>query len=93
MKRCRPWLRGAEYITQQVMDIVKTALLRYPVEKTDGIWGCLLSSFRSVMKCRGGSQHKQAHSGGKNRALKAGTSADLSVDIDDYSACLASTSA
>ena len=32
---------------------------------------------------------QQAHNGGKNRALETGTSVDLSVDVDDYNACLA----
>ena len=75
---------------EQMMDIVKTAFLRYPVEKIDGIWGCLFNNFRSIMKCRGSNQYKQAHNGGKNRALETGSSVDLSVDVvDDYNACLA----
>ena len=41
------------------------------------------------MKCRGGNQYKQAHNGGKLRALETGTSVDLRVDADDYNACLA----
>ena len=74
---------------RRMMDIVKTAFLRYPVEKIDGIWGCLFNNFRSIMKCRGSNQYKQAHNGGKNRALETGISVDLSVDVDDYNACLA----
>ena len=74
---------------EQMMDIVKTAFLRYPLEKIDGIWGCLFNNFRSIMKCRGSNQYKQARNGGKNRAVETGTSVDLSVDVDDYNASLA----
>ena len=74
---------------EQMMDMDKTASLRYLVEKIGGIWGCLFNSFRSVMKCRGGNQYKEAHNGGKLTALTTGTSVDLSVDVDDYQACLA----
>ena len=41
------------------------------------------------MKFRGGNQYKQAHNGGRIRALETETSVDLSVDLDDYNACLA----
>jgi hypothetical protein len=40
------------------------------------------------MKFRGGYQYKQAHNGERIRALETEFSVDLSVDLDEYNACL-----
>ena len=71
----------ASHVTdrEQMMDMIQTAYWRFSVEKIEGIWGCLFNNFRSIMKCRGNNQYKQAHNGGKYRALTTGTSVDLYI--------------
>jgi hypothetical protein len=44
-----------------MMQIVQLCFKEYPMDKLDGIWGCLFNNFRSIMACDGGNQYLKAH--------------------------------
>jgi hypothetical protein len=72
---------------EEMMQIVQLCFNEYPMDKLDGIWGCLFNNFRSIMACDGGNQYPKAHNGGRLRRLNTGTSVDLTVNMEDYLRC------
>jgi hypothetical protein len=72
---------------EEMMQIVQLCFNEYPMDKLDGIWGCLFNNFRSIMACDGGNQYLKAHNGGRLRRLNTGTSVDLTVNMEDYLRC------
>ena len=77
------------------MSSVEKAFLDYPAVKLEDKCACYYSGLRSIMHELGGSDYKQAHSGGQKRRRETGTSVDLSINlkVDAYDRCVAYLSA
>ena len=72
---------------QRMMELVYRAWDNISWKVMDKSWASFFNNLRSIMRCRGDNNYKQAHNQGEKRQKDAGAAVDLSVNYEDYIAC------